>query len=138
MRRAGMSRIAGEHTLRDGGCLHVRRHVAHTGQVAKQCQGIKQLHLIVVRMIPGQFLHRAQMSPVALGFRALTVEFLHREKETSLTFVLDAGEPRRAIRTKTVEALVEQALGVFPAAKIAATEEVLRTLANVLEREVDG
>jgi DNA-binding MarR family transcriptional regulator len=48
------------------------------------------------------------------------------------------GRRAAAHGTKTVEALVEQALGVFPAAKIAATEEVLRTLANVLEREVDG
>jgi hypothetical protein len=37
-----------------------------------------------------------------------------------------------------VEALVARALAVFPAAKIEAAEEVLRTMANVLVREVEG
>jgi DNA-binding MarR family transcriptional regulator len=44
---------------------------------------------------------------------------------------LDAPDPR------TVEALVERALSVFPRVKIEATEEVLRTLTNILEREVE-
>lgn len=38
---------------------------------------------------------------------------------------------------RTIEAFVERALAVFPRKKIEATEEVLRALTNVLEREVE-
>lgn len=50
----------------------------------------------------------------------------------------EQGRRVNASAVRTVEALVEKALAVFPRAKIEATEEVLKTLTNVLEREVEG
>jgi MarR family transcriptional regulator, organic hydroperoxide resistance regulator len=47
------------------------------------------------------------------------------------------GQRAAAPGAHTIEALVERALAVFPAAKIEAAEEVLRTVANVLMREVE-
>lgn len=50
----------------------------------------------------------------------------------------EKGRRASAPGTHTVEALVARALAVFPAAKIEAAEEVLRTMANVLVRELEG
>jgi DNA-binding MarR family transcriptional regulator len=50
----------------------------------------------------------------------------------------EKGRRAAAPGAHTVEALVARALAVFPAAKIEAAEEVLRTMANVLVREVEG
>ena len=49
----------------------------------------------------------------------------------------EKGRRLTASSPHTVESLVQQALAVFPRAKIDATEEVLRTLSNVLERETE-
>jgi MarR family transcriptional regulator, organic hydroperoxide resistance regulator len=49
----------------------------------------------------------------------------------------DRGRRLSGSDPRTVEALVEKALSVFPRAKVDATAEVLRTLTNVLERETE-
>lgn len=55
-------------------------------------------------------------------------------------FVIDVTEKGRRVAApgpRTVEALVAKALAIVPEAKIEATEEMLKTLANVLAREVE-
>lgn len=58
-----------------------------------------------------------------------------RRINVSLT---EAGRRAGKHGSDTVEALVAKALAIFPAAKIEATEEVLRALGNVLGRAVES
>ncbi len=54
-----------------------------------------------------------------------------------IVVLTESGRQASAPDANTVEALVARALAVFPRTKIEATEEVLRTLTNVLQRAVE-
>jgi DNA-binding MarR family transcriptional regulator len=97
------------------------------------------------RLAPGQLAEMLHLDPSTVTGIVKRLEqrgFLRRLPDPRdgrrVIVVLTARGAKAAVPDeRTIEALAERALAVFPRKKIEATEEVLQALTNVLEREVE-
>jgi DNA-binding MarR family transcriptional regulator len=121
-----------------------KRMEAERGLTGQQRLLVRVLSLYP-RLAPGQLAEMLHLDP-----STVTGIVKRLEKRGFVKRVPDPRDGRRVIVVltargtkasvpddRTIEALVERALAVFPRKKIEATEEVLRALTNILEREVE-
>lgn len=128
----------------DRGLQLVSRRMA----AARGVTGQQRLALRIIaqhpRLAPGQLADLLHLDPSTvtgivkrLGKQGFVAKRLDPDDRRRVILTLtDKGRRVTASRSGTVEALVSRALARLPRAKVAATEEVLRTLAKVLAREV--
>jgi DNA-binding MarR family transcriptional regulator len=97
------------------------------------------------RLTPGQLAEILHLDPSTITGIVKRLELRRLVRRTPdpndgrrvILALTERGAAHCAPDLRTVEALVGRALARFPAAKIAATEEVLRTLTSVLEKGVE-